>query len=166
MRSDVRVICWHASPSGFYLKAIQPLADQVRSGLRGLPPNLHGLLGLQFENLVLKNRQLLLPAMGVDLSELVREGPYFQERTIKHAGCQIDYLVQTRYALYVVEIKFMLNPVPSDIIDRVQRKISALNKPRNLAIRPILVHVNGVADSVLGKDYFDKIIDFSALLTQ
>lgn len=45
----------------------------------------------------------------------------------------------------------MLKPAPSDIIDRVQTKIST--QPPNLSIPPILVHVNGVAD-------------FSASLTQ
>lgn len=44
-------------------------------------------------------------------------------------------------------------------------KISALSKLRNLSIRPVLVHVNGVADSDVEKGCFDKIIDFSALLT-
>ena len=61
--------------------------------------------------------------------------------------------------------KFMLNPVPSDIIEQVKRKIKALKKPRNLSIRPILVHVNGVADSVVERDYFDKIINFGELVT-
>jgi len=104
--------------------------------------------------------------MGVDPGELVREGPYFQEQTTKHPGCQIDYLVQTRYSLYVVEIRFSLNPVPFDVIEQVQRKIESLIIPRNLSVRPILVHVNGVADSVRDQDHFDRIIEFGALVTQ
>lgn len=149
----------------FYHKAIQPASEQVRSGMARLPPNLHGLLGLQFENLVLKNRRLLLQALGVDVGELVREGPYFQENTFKHAGCQIDYLVQTRYSLYVVEIRFSHNPITGEVVRDVQRKIDALVTPRNLSIRPALVHVNGVADSVMDADYFDRIVDFADLAT-
>jgi hypothetical protein len=30
-----------------------------------------------------------------------------------------------------------------------------------LSIRPILIHVNGVEDSVLEERYFDKVIDFN-----
>lgn len=96
----------------FYIKAIKPQAQQIRSGLGRLPPNLHSLQGLQFQNLVLKNRFLLLPAMRVDTAEIVREGPYFQEPSGKRRGCQIDYLVQTRYSLYVVEIRFSLTSSP------------------------------------------------------
>lgn len=131
-----------------------------------LPANVHGVLGLQFENLVLKNRLLLMPALGVDPADIVREGPYFQERTTKHAGCQIDYLVQTRYALHVVEIRFLRHPISADVVAEVQKKIDALITPRNLSIRPVLVHVNGVSDSVVDADYFDRIIDFGELATR
>jgi uncharacterized protein len=150
----------------FYLKAIRPAAHEVISGMRILPPNIHGMLGLQFENLVLKNRLLLLPAIGVDLTDIVMEGPYFQEKTTQHDGCQIDYLVQTRYSLYVVEIRFMHDKVPSTVVQEVKDKVHALVVPRNLSVRPILVHVNGVAEGVKAADYFDKIIDFGVLATQ
>lgn len=150
----------------FYLKAIRPAAKEVISGLRALPQNLHGMLGLQLENLVLKNRLLLLPALGVHPAEIVVEGPYFQERTTKHAGCQIDYLVQTRYSLYVVEIRLSRAALSSTVLQEVKKKVDALVRPRNLSVRPILVHVNGVAESVEDADYFDKIIDFGALAAQ
>ena len=81
-----------------------------------MPANLYGMLGLQFENLVLKNRRLVLSALGVDLTQIVREGPYFQSQTTKHAGCQIDYLVQTRYSLYVVEIKLSRSELSSAVV--------------------------------------------------
>jgi uncharacterized protein len=149
----------------FYLKAIRPAADRIKAGLNILPPNLYGTLGLQFENLVLKNRHLLLLALGVDPAEIVREGPYFQNQTTKHAGCQIDYLVQTRHSLYVVEIKLSRSELSSVVVEEVKKKIEALITPRNLSVRPILVHVNGVADSVEAADYFDKILNFGALAT-
>jgi hypothetical protein len=41
--------------------------------------------------------------------------------------------------------------------------IEALITLKNLSVRPILVHVNGVADSVEKVDYFDKILNFGAL---
>lgn len=150
----------------FFLKAIRPAAAQIWKGRFQLPVNIHGLLGLQFENLVLKNRQLLLPALGVAPADVVMEGPYFQEKTTGHAGCQIDYLVQTRYALHVLEIRFSRNPIASDVIGEVKNKIDALVVPRNKSVRPALVHVNAVADGVVDADYFDKIIDFGALTMQ
>ena len=32
-------------------------------------------------------------------------------------------------------------------------------------IRPVLIHVNGIEDSILDEGYFDKVIDFGQLLT-
>jgi hypothetical protein len=37
--------------------------------------------------------------------------------------------------------------------------------PRNLSVRPILVHVNGVTEGIEEADYFDKVVDFGALVT-
>jgi hypothetical protein len=141
----------------FYLKAIRPAADRIKAGLDTLPANLYGMLGLQFENLVLKNRRLVLSALGVDLAEIVREGPYFQSQTTKHAGCQIDYLVQTRHSLYVVEIKLSRSELSSAVVQEVKKKIDALITPRNLSVRPILVHVNGVADGRLSRRFTSRV---------
>jgi uncharacterized protein len=149
----------------FYLKAIRPAAQRIKGGLYTLPANLYGMLGLQFENLVLKNKRLLLSALGVQPGEVVREGPYFQNQTSKHASCQIDYLIQTRHSLYVVEIKFSKSPLTSAVVQEVQNKIQALITPKNLSIRPVLIHVNGVADAVENADYFDQVIDYGLLVT-
>jgi AAA+ ATPase superfamily predicted ATPase len=147
----------------FYLKAIRPAAGRIKAGLDTLPASLYGVLGLQFENLVLKNKRLLLSALGVRLEEIVREGPYFQNHTTKHAGCQIDYLIQTRHSLFVVEVKFSKSELTSAVVQEVRRKVAALITPRNLSIRPVLVHVNGVAEGVESADYFDRVVDFGAL---
>jgi hypothetical protein len=36
-----------------------------------------------------------------------------------------------------------------------------LKRPKGLSCRPILIHVNGVHDSVVESSYFSDIIDFS-----
>jgi hypothetical protein len=46
----------------------------------------------------------------------------------------------------------------------MEEKSKRLKIPRFCSIRPILVHVNGVEESVLEAGYFDKIIDFGQLL--
>jgi hypothetical protein len=148
----------------FYLKAIRPSAQRIKSGLNVLPANLYGIMGLQFENLVVKNRSLLLATLGVDPAEIVREGPYFQNQTTKHSGCQIDYLIQTRHSLFVVEIKFSRSELTPVVVQDVKKKTAALIMPRNMSVRPILVHVNGVTEAVQEADYFDKIVDFAALV--
>ena len=50
------------------------------------------------------------------------------------------------------------------IIDEMENKRKNLTIPRNCSIRPVLIHVNGLEESVLDERYFDKVIDFGQLL--
>ncbi len=154
----------------FYLKYIfRNLAkiekESFTSSLLMALPGWEGIMGLQFENLVIHNRKLVWELLGVTPEEVVMDGPYFQRPTKRQAGCQIDYLVQTRFHnLYVCEIKFSKEWVGKQIVDEMEQKIRRLKVPRYCSVRPVLIHVNGVMDSVLEADYFDKVIDFGQLL--
>lgn len=148
----------------FYLKAIKPNLNSILAGNHNLPKNYFSILGFQFENVILKNKQLLMRALNVTQEHIVAEGPYYQNSTTKHPGCQIDYLLQTTHTLYVVEIKFRREEIPKSIIKEVEQKINALIIPRHKSVRPVLVHVNGVSEAVEQAEYFDTIIDFPALL--
>ena len=122
-------------------------------------------MGLQFENLVVHNRKTLWKILGIAPEEIVMEGPFFQSSTTKQPGCQIDYMIQTRFhTLYLCEIKFSKNAVGNKIIEEMEKKRRALKVPRNFSIRPVLVHVNGVEERVIDERYFDKIVDFGELL--
>ncbi len=83
------------------------------------------------------------------------------------ANGKVDYLIQTRFhTLYLCEIKFYKNPIGTKIIEEVEKKRKNLVIPKYCSIRPILIHVNGVEESVLDTRYFDQVIDFGQLLTQ
>jgi uncharacterized protein len=89
-------------------------------------PGFEGIMGLQFENLVLNNRAAIWKALGLRPEEIVFENPYFQSQTNKQAGCQIDYMVQTRFKnLYICEIKFSHHPISSDVIQEMEKKIKS-----------------------------------------
>jgi len=154
----------------FYLKYIDPnKANIEREGFANRTlttlPAWETVMGLQFENLVLQNRALLHEALHIDPNEIVNDNPYFQRRTKTQAGCQIDYMIQTRFnTLYVCEAKFSKNPVGSSVVDEVKEKINALSLPKNFSYRPVLIHVNGVEDDVVGSEFFAQIIDFGALM--
>ena len=123
------------------------------------------VMGLQFENLVTHNRRSLWKMMGIPLEEIVMDGPFFQNTAARQTGCQIDYMVQTRFnTLYVCEVKFAKNPIGPRVIEEMEEKIRRMKVPKRFSIRPVLIHVNGVEDSVLDEGYFDKIIDFGQLL--
>lgn len=154
----------------FYLKIIYPNKNKIESDLfkdRALStlPGWQGMMGLQFENLILHNRAELRRCLKVTTDNVVAEGAYRQRKTMRQLGCQIDYLLQTKYdTLYVCEVKFLKGQVGEDIITEVQEKIKRLKRPRYMSCRPVLIHVNGVSDAVIESDYFSNIIDFSDLL--
>ena len=65
------------------------------------------------------------------------DNPFFQRPTTKQAGCQIDYMIQTKYnTLYICEIKFSKNPLGSELIQEVQQKIDRLERPKGFSCRP------------------------------
>ncbi|MGD9152702.1 MAG: ATP-binding protein [Gammaproteobacteria bacterium] len=156
----------------FYLKYIEPRKDQITRhefetrSLSALP-GWYSLMGLQFENLVLSNRARIRKIIGVSPDDIIYENPFFQMKTTRQKGCQIDYLIQTRFdTLYVCEIKFSKNLVGVEVISEVKEKIKKLKKPRSTSCRAVLIHTNGVTDDVLDTGYFVKIIDFSQLLNK
>ena len=78
-------------------------------------------------------------------------------------------LLSTRSAnlitLYLCEVKFKKDKIGKNILEAMEEKRKRLKVPRHFSIRPVLIHVNGVEDSVVEENYFDKIIDFSQLLS-
>lgn len=155
----------------FYLKYIEPNKQRILKGdfeNASLTGSIcwDAIMGLQFENLVIHNRHDLLRMLGILPVEVTCDGPFFQTRTADRKGCQIDYLIQEKTTLYICEIKFSKNPIGTKVIEEVEKKIKALAIPRHVSYRPVLIHVGGVIDEVIYSDYFDKIIDWTDLLSQ
>jgi len=154
----------------FYLKYILPNQSKIEKGIFAESSistlrNWEGIMGLQFENLVSHNRKDLIRFLEISSSEIVMEGPFFQKPTIRKKGCQIDYMIQTKFnTLYVCEVKFLKKRVGVQVIEEVQEKIDKLKLPRSFSVRPTLIHVNGVTDELIEEDYFDKVIDFGQFL--
>lgn len=154
----------------FYLRYVDSAKDNIKNGMFDEIhlSNLNGyysIMGLQIENLVLNNRKLILEALGIKPEIVVNDGGYFQRKTEKLPGCQIDYLIQTKLnELYVGEIKFSKDILKPSVIDEMKLKIQSFKTPKNYSIRPFLIHVNGVSEFVEETGYFMKIIDLSKLL--
>ena len=154
----------------FYLKYISHNLSKIEKGdfstsIVTKLPGWEGIMGLQFENLVVHNRKTVWKLLDILAEEVIMDGPFFQTSTQRQPGCQIDYMIQTRFQnLYICEIKFSKNPIDKKVIEEMEEKRTRLKLPRQFSIRPVLIHVNGVEDSVLDESYFDKIIDFSQLL--
>lgn len=154
----------------FYIKYIDKALSKInRNAYRlqslALLPFWQTIMGFQFENIVLRNRSMIHQALQIKPEEIIADNPFCQNQTKRWPGCQIDYMIQTRYgSLYVCEIKFHQHAVKTSVIAEVQHKIDALAVPKGYSCRPVLIHVNGVSDEVIEKNYFTSIIDVSTFL--
>lgn len=155
----------------FYLKYIDKNQQKIDNdafvfkSLTALP-GWEATMGFQFENLVLNNRQLIKQQLGINPEDVIADNPFFQRTTTRQTGCQIDYLIHTRFnCLYLCEIKFAKNPITSTVITEVRNKIKALTYPKGFSLRPVLIHVNGLSPEVAQADFFAAIIDFGEFLS-
>jgi len=150
----------------FYLKYILPNKEQIEAGkVRKLPHGWFSILGLQFENLVVNNGSALHRILELPSDEVVFAGPYLQTARTRRKGCQIDYLIQTRFhCLYLCEVKFKQGLIGTEVIEEVKAKMEALQLPRGFSCRPVLIHVNGVDVTVLDSGFFARVIDISEFL--
>ncbi|NGX32411.1 MAG: hypothetical protein K1060chlam4_00455, partial [Candidatus Anoxychlamydiales bacterium] len=153
----------------FYLKMIFPNKKQISESLfqkRSITtlPNWSSIMGLQFENLVLNNFLSLCNKLNIPLEEVQQSGPFFQKKTKVQQGCQIDLMIQTYYnCIYICEIKFSKNHIPSSTIEEVKEKVKRLTIPKGYSIKPVLIHVNGVSPKIKEDRFFAHVIDFSEL---
>lgn len=154
----------------FYLKYISPRLNRIKKdhflnlSLSSLP-SWDGMMGLQFENLVLRNRKKIQQLLALKSEDILADNPYFQYKTSKHKGCQIDYLIQTRYnTLFACEVRFQRKPIDASIVSEVKEKLSRLVLPHGFACLPVLIHASGISEELGEANYFFKVIDFSEML--
>jgi AAA+ ATPase superfamily predicted ATPase len=154
----------------FYLKYIHPNMPKIKNNLfqtisMGSLPAWNSIIALQFENLVLNNILGILKLLGIALEEILFANPYFQRKTKRQEACQIDLLIATKYnALYICEIKFSKSPLTKTVIEEMKTKLKKFKIPQNFSYRSVLIHVNGVQDSVVDEGFFSNMIDFGDLL--
>ncbi len=152
----------------FYLKYVTPLAENVKQGLfthadiQDIIP-WDTILGIQFETLVINNIPIVLHILSIEPGTVLRAGPYFQRATTRSQSCQIDLLIETKYAVFIGEIKCSRN-IGTEVIEDVKRKIEKLRIPPGKSVRPFLVAEGGVSGEINKSRYFDSIITFSDML--
>ncbi len=154
----------------FYFRFIEPNLSKIHQGLFediniSSLPGWASIQGLQFENLVLNNRKLIIHELKIEPENIVFDGPFYQTPTANQTGCQIDYLIQSKYnTLYLCEIKFSPNQIKTNVINEVAMKIKNLKTSNGFSVSPVLIHANGIEDNIDDSEYFRSIIDFSSFL--
>ena len=152
----------------FYLRYIEPSKDVIDAGaysfvaLDGLD-GWNAIMGLQFENLVINNLPALLGPMNVRNALVESAAPYRRGKNKAGAGVQIDLLVQTKRAHYVVEVKRQ-REIGREVIGEVESKVAKFGHPQGKSIRTALVYDGALAPIVETDGYFDALIPFRSLL--
>jgi len=152
----------------FYLKEIEPRHQAIEKGLFkfssvGQLNGWHGMLGLQFENLVLNHVGDLFGHFGLERSLVLSAAPFVRRAGKGVKGCQVDLLIQTERMALVVEIKHGRR-IEHGVIDEVREKVSNLEVSKGLSVRTALVYDGELAPSVEAERYFDFIVPFEKLL--
>jgi len=154
----------------FYLKNIAPNLNKINKNqfknvsLSAIN-NWSTILGLQFESLVLNNREIIWKKLLIDPAEIINDNPYLQRKTTNQRGCQIDYLIQTKFnILYIFEVKISQNTIGMQVVHDVKEKIERLVKPKKFACKPVLIHAGDVSKDVIDSGFFAHIINFNDLV--
>lgn len=150
-----------------YILPNQPLIEKDRFSQRSLKslPGWDAIMGLQFENLVLRNHNTILEKLCILPQDIIFDNPYFQRKTQRNPGCQIDYMIQTQHdTVYVCEIKFSREKIGLEIIEEMREKLKRLKLPKHISKRAVLIHANGVNARAEDSMFFTKIISFEELL--
>ena len=114
-------------------------------------------MGLQFENLVLNNLNALCPLVGLEGRLITSAAPYVRRKSASKAGLQVDLLIQTPKALYIVEIK-QRKKITSSIEFEVQEKMRKLRVSRVKSMRSVLVYEGELAPEVEEDGFFDYLV--------
>jgi AAA+ ATPase superfamily predicted ATPase len=154
----------------FYLKVIEPKRASLISGalkanevMSILPWD--GLMGLQFENLVLNNLQQVVRHLEINPSTLVNASPYFQSKTLRVEATQVDLLIQCKNTIYICEIKF-IQKITTKVIDDVRSIMNKLKTSPTTSLRPVLIYAGKLEKGVSDSDFFDHLISFETLLCE
>ena len=154
----------------FYLKEIEPRHQAIEKGLFKFSSveqlnGWRGLLGLQFENMVLNHVEDLFRHFGLERSLVVSAAPFTRRAGKGVKGCQIDLLIQTERMALVVEIKHGKR-IEHGVIEEVREKVANLEVAKGLSVRTALVYDGTLAPSVEADRYFDFLLPFDKLLCE
>ena len=171
MTGKATKICrWRISDNytRFYLKYIEPNRELIeRDSYRFIVldqlPDWDGILGLQFECLILNNLDLLLPEIGLDRALLTSAAPYRQNKTERMKGCQIDLAIQTSKCVYCVEIKRQ-NSIGEKVVKDCEEKLSRLKVKKTRTVRPVLVYDGELSKRVPADAFFSFIVPVEKLM--
>ena len=151
----------------FYLKNIEPRKMAIQDGLFRFVsleqlPGWEGIMGLQFENLVLNNIKTLCPLIGLGGKLITSAAPFTRRGSNSTSGVQIDLLIQTPKSVYLVEAK-RREHIGVEIEGEMEAKVAKLRLPKGISVRTVLVYDGNLAPEVEENGYFDYLVPVKQL---
>ena len=151
----------------FFLKYIEPVKKSIDAGAFtfGSLDELAGwesVMGLAFENLVVNNATQLIAPLGIGGAHVISCAPY-RKSGKAGGGVQVDLLIQTQRAVYVVEAK-RKREIGSEIVQEMESRVAKIPKKRDCSVRTAIVYEGRLAPIVEAEGYFDAVIPFRTLL--
>ena len=152
----------------FYLNYIEPQKKMIDDGsymflsLSGLP-NWEVDMGYAFENLVVNNYRELFRPMHIGNALVESAAPFRRMKCGTCPGVQIDLMLQTRCAVYLIEIK-RRHSIGREVEDEMRRKEARISIADGKSLRRVLVYDGKLAPIVETDGFFDSIIPFEQLL--
>ena len=155
----------------FYLKYVEPVKDIIDAGSFEFSSldqfeNMNAVMGLAFENLVINNYRELIRPLHLEGQLITSAAPYTRKATAGkngRKGVQIDFLIQTRRAMCVVEIKRKVS-IGREIIQEVDARIKAIRRPDGVSAHAALIYDGQISPVLASDGYFDAIVPFGKLL--
>jgi len=157
----------------FYLKIIEPLKLKIQTGAKKIDgltelKNLESIMGYQFENILLANRERIHQLLNITASEINSSSPYVQKKTATNKGaCQIDLLIHTNLdVFYLCEFKCQKR-ISKSIISETEKKVNMIKVPRRSSVKPVLIYLGELEPDHESEieDYFYKCIPFERIYT-
>lgn len=152
----------------FYLKYIEPVRGKILTGLFESQDvqsfsAFDSIMGLQFQNLVLNNLPAVIRQLKIPAAQVRSAAPYFQNKTARQRACQIDLLIDTKYAVYVCEIKFQQR-LSATVAEEVADKAAALKVAPGKTVRRVLIYMGELPATLEESSAFDAVIAFEQFL--
>jgi len=152
----------------FYLKYVEPHEQEILKGRFAFGalaelPGWSTICGLQFENLVVNHLDLLLPRLGLAGQTILSAAPFALRGADGRRGIQVDLLIQTRRAAYVVEVK-RRDRIGTEIEEELAQKLAAFPRRRGVSVFTALVYEGELTPSVVRDGVFDFIVPFGEML--
>ncbi len=143
-------------------------AEQLRKIIHSLSEvkGIESILGLQFENLLLANRQLIQKKLEIPDHQLISSAPYVQRKTaLNKGGCQIDLLIHSDLdVFYLCEFKCQ-KIIHKQVVRDVLKKMNVFQLPKRSSLKPVLVYQGELhpGDIEALNAFFYRVIPFESL---